>query len=120
MKLFYLSLHMQGLSIFRNRVSKLSFAVVLSIALLLPYAAESVHRFDHHHHVCYDATPHFHKKTLDCTLCNFQFPVYNFESYVQGEVTLPETKYQIFVRDDFKGSFFNSFFVFRRGPPSFS
>ena len=111
---------MEGLNFFRHKVSKLFFAAVLSLALLFPYAAESVPTLDHHHHICYDATPHFHKTTLDCTLCHFHFPIYNFEVFLQEKVTLPEKEYKVYVGNDFELSFFNHLFFLRRGPPIFS
>lgn len=110
---------MADLDFFRHKVSKLLFATLLSLALLFPYAAESVHNVNHHH-ICYDATPHFHKTTLDCTLCSFHFPVYNFEVFLQDKVILSEKKYRVYERNDFKLSFFNHFFFLRRGPPLFS
>ena len=105
---------------FRHRVSKAFFATVLSLTLLFPYAAESVHVLDHHQHICVDATPHFHKKTLDCHLCNFHFSVFDFEVLYEKKINLPETEYYVNSCDYSLIPYFSCSFFLRRAPPSFS
>ncbi|PKP25706.1 MAG: hypothetical protein CVU03_06810 [Bacteroidetes bacterium HGW-Bacteroidetes-2] len=57
----------------KNTIAKKILPAILAIALLFPSIINFVHAYSHdkHQHCTEMGTLHFHKKDLDCQLCDF-------------------------------------------------
>lgn len=74
----------------KKETFKSLFAVIFSLAVLMPMGVKTVHLFgDHEHKACTDVSTHFHKKQLECGIQDFHFssfhfspqPSFHFESF---------------------------------------
>ncbi|GGD92952.1 hypothetical protein [Planktosalinus lacus] len=94
-------------------------ALLLTIALLLPFTTEALHLIAHNNHIhCTETgTTHFHQQELECDLFDFQlstvFHLFIFESEEQQSLNFKS------IFPSIEDYYFNSFFItpHLRGPP---
>ncbi|QED37097.1 hypothetical protein FK178_04950 [Antarcticibacterium arcticum] len=95
--------------------------IFFAVALLFPSAVSLSHMFAHQEHeACFDFTEtHYHKKTLDCELCDLRsnqllaFKVENYQFYIPYIPKLRSTDFYQFLSD------FQKLPFALRGPPAF-
>jgi len=107
--------------VIKQKTYKVFFAAIFSLALLFPLAIQAGHALDgHEHQICYDFSSHIHKKSVDCSICDFHFSILDFQPLQLQDFLAPI--------DQFKGpSEFRQSEItaeaphfFLRGPPLFS
>ncbi|CAM3422907.1 hypothetical protein [Aequorivita lipolytica] len=109
------------MTIFKKEIIRLFVASIFSLALLYPTAVQFAHTFEgHEHKACTETSTHLHEKQLDCSICDFQFSIFNFSPQELPEFTVFHS-YQnietVYVLPEFK---LNTTHYFLRGPPLFS
>lgn len=95
------------------------FALLLTVALLLPFTTEALHLLAHNNHIhCTETgTTHFHQQDLECELFDFQlstvFQLFTFDSEERQALNFKTIFPSV---EEFYSSFF---FVIPklRGPP---
>lgn len=94
--------------------------IFFAVALLFPSAVNLSHIFTHQEHeACFDFTEtHFHKKTLDCELCDLRtnkvlaFEPENYQIHIPYIPTLGSSDFYQFLSD------FQKLPFVLRGPPT--
>ncbi|MBZ0328690.1 MAG: hypothetical protein K8F54_13875 [Altibacter sp.] len=63
----------------KSNILKITSAVVLTLALLLPAAVQFTHIFEEHpHSLCTDHSVHLHEQETDCPICDFHLSTFTF------------------------------------------
>ena len=105
----------------KKEIFKIILAAIFSLALLFPTAVKIVHAFEgHHHEVCTDFSVHIHKKQLDCSICDFHFSIFSFETQELPEFVVTHSFHEtktIYLLPEFT---INEVHYFLRGPPLLS
>lgn len=105
----------------KKEIFKIILAATFSLALLLPTAVKFAHTFENHdHEVCTDFTVHIHKTQLDCSICDFHFSIFSFETQNHPEFSILNSFHKtetIYLLPDFT---LNEIHYFLRGPPLLS
>lgn len=109
------------MNILKKEIYKIILAAIFSLALLLPTAVKLAHSIEgHNHEVCTDFTVHIHKKQLDCSICDFHFSIFSFETQNLPEFAILNSfkkNETIYLFPEFE---LNETHYFLRGPPQLS
>ena len=105
----------------KKEIYKIILAVIFSLALLFPTAVKLAHTIEgHNHEVCTDFTVHIHKKQLDCSICDFHFSIFSFETQAPSNFATQNSFHKIetiYLLPEFS---LNEIHYFLRGPPLLS
>ncbi len=105
----------------KKEIFRIILAAIFSLALLFPTAVKLAHTFENHdHEVCTDFTVHIHKKQLDCSICDFHFSIFSFETQTLPEFAILNSFHKtetIYLLPEFS---LNEIHYFLRGPPILS
>ncbi len=106
---------------FKTEIVKVFWAAIFALALLLPTAVKFAHTFEgHEHQTCTDFSTHFHKKQLDCSICDFHFSIFDFKTQELPEFAVLngfQKTETVYLFPEFELS---TTHYFLRGPPLFS
>ena len=107
--------------ILKKEILNIILAATFSLALLFPTAIKFVHTFENHkHEVCTDFSVHIHKQQLDCSIWDFHFSIFTFETQNLPDFAIIH-RYQTEETNYFLQDFtINKNNYLLRGPPLFS
>lgn len=107
--------------ILKKEILNIISAAIFSLALLFPTAIKLAHAIEgHEHEACVDFSVHIHKKQLDCSICDFHFSIFSFETQNLPEFAILNSFHRtetIYLLPEFS---LNETHYFLRGPPQFS
>lgn len=104
--------------ILKKEILKFILAGTFSLALLFPTAVKFFHIFENHHHeVCTDYSVHIHKKQLDCSVFDFHFSIFSFETQNLPEYSSLNSSHQTETLYVFPELAIDETHYFLRGPP---
>lgn len=107
--------------ILKKEILKVILAAIFALALLFPTAVKVAHTLENHEHeVCTDFSVHIHKKQLDCSICDFHFSIFSFETLSLPEFAVINSFHLTKTLYVFPELTINKTHYYLRGPPLLS
>lgn len=108
---------------FKKQLGKITVALLLFAAFMLPTAIQFFHLFeDHHEHVaCKEISTHIHQDEPDCQIYNFHVASFNYDIVAYPSLSQPIIPVKI--TNDFSSLQLHSFNITNtqlRAPPIYS
>ncbi len=98
--------------------TKYGVVLVLLVLILLPTIVPFIHLLEEHEqNTCHVKTTHFHKKEVDCSICDFHLNKYY--SYTPNLELAPLIKKELLISELYTFTYYHQQLSYSlRGPPS--